>query len=107
MDNTFLFTIKANASTLPLDIEVADTFTASLISLEDGSVAVAKSLDVTDASSGKVALTFTAADISTLVLDKGSKTDRYYLRPTYKLIIACSTVNNGDFIAKVPEVYVD
>lgn len=107
MDNTFVFTIKASGSTLPMEIEVGDTFTASLIALADDSVAITKSLTVEDLVNGKVSLTITSAETATLVTDKGTKTDRYYLRPTYKLVIDCSTTNNGDFLAKVSEVYVD
>lgn len=107
MDNTFVFTIKADGSTLPMEIVVGDTFTASLIALNDDSVALTKPLVVEDALSGKVSLLITSAETSPLVVDKGSKTDRYYLRPTYKLLINCSTTNNGDFLARVSEVYVD
>lgn len=108
LDNTFVFTIKAQGSTLPMEITTGtDTFTANLISLEDGSIAVSKSLTVIDALNGKVSLVITQTESDTLTSHKGSKTDRYYLRPVYKLVIDCSTVNNGDFIAKVPEIYVD
>lgn len=107
VDNTFIFTIKATGTTLPLDIDVSDTFDARILNLEDGSLVFSKALTVTDALSGKVSLTITSEEATILSSDRGSKTDRYYLRPTYKLIIDCSTLNNGDFIAKVPEVYVD
>jgi len=109
-DNTFTFTIKQDNSTLPLTIEVGDTFFADLVSL-DGDVPYAQvtnqALVVEDAPNGKVNLVIPLADTANLVADKGTKVDRYYLRPVYKLILTCSTVNNGDFIAKVPEVYVD
>lgn len=108
-DNTFVFTIKANESTLPMEIDdiTPDTFDARLISLADGTEAISKSLTITDALSGQVSLVITTAEAADLLVSRGSATDRYYLRPTYKLIIDCSTTNNGDFIAKVPEVYVD
>ena len=107
LDNTFIFTIKADGSTLPMEIVAGDTFEAKLIELSCDNVALTKTLTVTDALSGKVSLVIPASDTISLVSDKGSKADRYYLRPTYKLIIDCSTTNNGNFIAKVPEVYVD
>lgn len=107
LDNTFVFTIKADGSTLPMTIEAGDTFNAQLVNLSTGVADVTKALTVTDGPSGKVSLVITSTETSTLESDKGSKTDRYYLRPVYKLIIDCSTTNNGDFIAKVPEVYVD
>lgn len=108
MDNTFIFTIKANGSTLPMEIEGTDTFKASLILLGTDNVVInKKNLTVIDAMGGRVSLVITAAESLTLISDKGSKTDRYYIRPTYKLLIECNTVNNGAFIAKVAEVYVD
>lgn len=107
-DNTFIFTIKQDNSTLPMTIEAGDTFVADLVSLETEEVAIAsRALTVIDAANGKVQLVYAEAEVEPLVSEKGSKADRYYLRPSYKLLIDCSTVNNGDFIAKVPEVYVD
>lgn len=107
VDNTFIFTIKADGSTLPMEIVVGDTFTAYLKSLEDGTIALTKALTVTDALSGKVTLEITEAEAALLISDRGAKEDRYYLRPNYKLVIECSTTNNGDFIAKVDNIYVD
>jgi hypothetical protein len=108
VDNNFVFTIKADGSTLPMVIEEpADTFDATLILLSDGSTALSKSLTVTDAASGQVMLTLYEGEVAGLISEKGSQTDRYYVRPTYKLLLDCNTTNNGDFLAKVPEVYVD
>jgi len=107
LDNTFVFTIKADGSTLPMEIEAGDTFESQLVSLSTDAVVLTKTLTVANALSGKVNLLITSSDTSSLSSDKGSKTDRYYLRPVYKLLIACSTTNNGNFIARVPEVYVD
>ena len=108
VDNTFVFTIKADGSTLPMTMTAGDTFTATLVSLATGSNALVKSLTKDPVlASGKVTLDITTAEASALVSEKGSKTDRYYLRPTYKMIIDCNTTNNGDFIARVSEVYVD
>lgn len=125
LDNTFVFTIKADGSTLPMTIvtsdninddiypegtspaSVPDTFVAKLYMLEDDTLADQWDVIATDPLSGKVQLSIPSADTDSLVKDKGSKTDRYYLRPVYKLIIECNTHFNGNFIAKVPEVYVD
>ena len=110
VDNTFTFTIKQDNSTLPLAIEVGDTFVADLVLL-DGDVPYGPvtntALSVDDALNGKVSLFISAANTATLVSDKASKVDRYYLRPTYKLVLKCITANNGNFVAKVPEVHVD
>lgn len=107
IDNTFIFTIKADGSTLPMTIEATDTFYSRLINLADGTTVLFKSLSILDALSGKISLEISANDTSALTSEKGAKADRYYLRPVYKLIIECNTANNGQFIAKVPEVYVD
>lgn len=107
-DNEFVFTIKANGSTEPMAItEGTDTFEASLVLLSDQSVALTKVLDTVDALSGKVGLSITALEADALINGRGSAVDRYYLKPMYKLVINCNTVNNGNFLAKICEVYVD
>ena len=120
VDNTFTFTIKQDNSTLPLTIvEGTDTFFADLILL-DGDVQYPrinnKALVVENAANGKVSLAITADEtldetgaggIIGLITDKATKVDRYYLRPTYKLLLKCVTVNNGEFVARVDEVYVN
>jgi hypothetical protein len=60
-----------------------------------------------DLLSGKVELTLTEAELAGLEVDKGSKADRYYSRPLYKIVVDCVTVNSGNFLFKVEEVYVD
>jgi hypothetical protein len=116
VNNTFTFTIKQDNSTLPLAIEVSDTFVADLVPLgSDFNYDVEMpagtfdniSMSVEDAANGKISLQISEADTQWLVADKGARVDRYYTRPTYKLVLKCNTVNNGNFIAKVPEVYVD
>lgn len=109
-DNEFIFTIKADGSTLPMVIEVSDTFVADLINLETLAIVdEARSLTISDAANGKIKLTYTESVLNTLNLEskRGSEVDKYYPKPTYKIHIKCVTTNNGDFIAKVPEVYVD
>lgn len=111
VDNTFIFTIKADGSTLPMELVSTDSFIADLVPLDpDDTTSGLTDLSLTLPSnllSGKVTLTITEAQAANLVKDMGSKTDRYYSRPTYKLVINCDTENNGQFIAKVPEIYVD
>lgn len=107
LNNTFIFTIKADGETTPMAIVGGETFTAQLVKLSDSTTVLTKTLSVEDALNGQVKLLITSSDTSSLVIDKGDKTDRYYLRPVYKLVIECRNTGNGDFIAKVPEVYVD
>ena len=105
--NEFVLTIKQTGTTLPMEIEETDTFEAQLIKLEDDSVVLTKALTTEDAVNGKVNLAITLEEASALEAEKGPKVDRYYVMPTYKLVIDCNTVNNGAFVAKVSEVYVD
>jgi hypothetical protein len=115
VDNNFTFTIKQDNSTLPLSIEISDTFLADLIPLGDFTFGEGMpagtfddiSMSVLDAPNGKISLVIPETDTQWLTIDKGARVDRYYTRPTYKLVLKCNTVNNGNFIAKVPEVYVD
>lgn len=111
VDNTFIFTIKQDNSTLPMLIDASDTFVADLVALSDGTIypqVTDKALTTVGAlANGQVSLAILDAETASLVVSKGSEVDRYYLRPTYKLVIKCITVANGEFIAKVPEVYVD
>lgn len=112
VDNTFVFTIKQDNSTLPLTILTGDTFSAKLVLLGDTPTETAFSIGTPstgtyDALNGRISLVINTAASNLLIPDIGAKVDRYYARPTYKLIIDCVTVNNGNFIAKVDEVYVD
>lgn len=107
VDNTFIFTIKRNASTLPIEIAPIDTFVASIRNKSDGTVVMTKNLSVENALGGRVALTISSTEANTLVAARGGEEDRYYLKPKYSIIIECSTVANGEFIAKVDSVYVD
>lgn len=119
-ENTFTFTIKQDNSTLPLVINYGvDTFTATLVNLKDEAdplitdatypqiVDKPMTYTIEDAAIGRVALVIPLLDTANLVASRGTAADRYYLRPTYKLVLNCVTTNNGNFIAKVAEVYVD
>ena len=107
--NEATFIIKQTGTTLPMEIEATDTFVATLVLLEnEGAInGTSYTLTIEDAINGKVKLTIPEADTVGLVSDKGCKVDRYYNKPTYKLIVECNTANNGNFIAKMPLVYVD
>lgn len=108
VDNAFVLTIKQDGTTLPMELNPSDTFLVSLVNLETGVIESEKNATLdSNLLSGKIHFTVTELEADNLVADKGSKADRYYLKPTYKLVIECNTVNNGKFIAKIPEVYVD
>ena len=93
-----------------------DTFDAKLITLETGEIVLelgaiatvnGSKLTIKDATSGRIELLLTEADIAELIVDKGPKVDRYYARPSYKMVIECNTINNGEFLATIPYVYVE
>jgi len=108
LDNDFTFIIKQQNSTLPMTLDDTDTFTAHLFRLEDNVEDDTVSFNISKESpyeDGKVALSIN--NTSHLSSERGDKSDRYYLIPTYKLVIECDTVNNGKFLAKINNVYVD
>lgn len=119
LENVFTFTIKQNGSKSPLDLtnDADSDFVGKLIKIADNSVPVDVDIDivrkgymadgVTKYDDGKIEMTISGAGVANLVSEKGTKADRYYLKPTYKLLIQCDTVGNGKFIARVDEVFVD
>ncbi len=115
LTNEFTITIKQTGTTLPMEIEATDTFkvylfnlatNTQILSTEDDPVTI--SVDSTiDTISGKIKITFNTAGVDLLTGSRGPKEDKYYLQPTYRLVIDCDTANNGKFIAKIPNVYVE
>ena len=113
--NEFIITIKQNNETLPMVIDPSDVFEVILYKLSDDSEVGIVSLvenvngvvEVYDAPNGQILVKLYDALCDTLVKDKGTKADRYYLKPTYRLSIEATTVNNGNFVAKLREVYVE
>lgn len=105
--NEYIFTIKQTGTTLPMEIDAGDTFIARLYKLEDGSELDILTVAVEDAANGKLNVSISAEDTAQLDDEKGDKADRYYSRPMYKLVIACDTLNNGKFLARLPLVYVE
>lgn len=110
LSNVFTLIIKQQGSTLPMTLVDSDTFTVKLRNVVTNAeapnvtIAVTKELPLTN---GKITLTFSGTGMADLVSSRGSKVDRYYLLPTYKLVIECNTTNNGNFIARIDDVYVD
>ena len=108
VENTFEFTIKANETTLPLELTPTDTFSCELRTLENSTVVLTKEMvKMTPLINGKVKLTLSITDSAGLESLRGAPEDKYYLKSSYSLVIIADTVGNGKFIAKVGEVYVD
>lgn len=130
IDNTFVFTVKQDASTLPQDLtnysfvvglykinsDTLGNYVDTTKTLESSIAAngiVTKTLGnvdvVKDNIGGKITIVIPQADAATLVSDRGSKADRFYAKPTYSFIIegVDTTDVTKTFIAKVNEVYVE
>lgn len=116
IDNEFIITIKKDDEVLPMIIDPSDSFTLFLHNLDtevlestlysthatdDGEITIY------DDANGKIQINMNSSLTSRLEKQRGSKADRYYLKPTYRISIYCNTVNNGKFTAKLDEVYVD
>ena len=115
MLNEFIITIKQNDSTLPMTIEDTDTFELSLFKLDtEELVATVNQTDNVntgvisfyDKPNGQIKITLHNTLVDSLVSERGDKVDNYYLVPTYRLSIECTTANNGNFVASVDRVYV-
>lgn len=115
MNNEFIITIKQNDSTLPMVIEPTDTFTVNFYNLETKEVALTVGMTLTadgqvtvyDDANGQILVALDEDAVAAMVSERGDKVDKYYLRPTYRMAIDCSTVNNGNFVAKIASVYVE
>ena len=115
MDNEYIITIKANGSTLGMQIEPTDTFevrlyrkcsdelVATIDMTEDNNGVV----DVYQAPGGKIRILLKQALVDTLDTSKGEKVDGCYPRSEYRLSVICNTANNGKFTAKLANVFVE
>ena len=116
MINEFLLTIKQNDSTLPMIIDPGDTFEAKLFELESDTVVATITMTnvigtgqitIYDDANGQILIRIDDTLINTLTKERGGKVDGYYIKPTYRIAIDCTTANNGNFVAKINKVYVD
>ena len=108
IDNSFVFTIKENGTTIPLEILPTYTFNFFLRQLSDGTRVPIANLTNISSLGGKVELTIPITTAAGLVSERGPKEDRYYLKPTYEMIIDCDTGSsaNGKFTVRMPDVRV-
>ena len=116
LTNEFILTIKQNDTLLPMIIEYSDTFKLLLINLDTDQIESTIDMDDTkadgyisvyDDANGQIKIIMNDSMTSTLEKERGPKEDRYYLKPTYKIAIDCDTSNNGHFVARLNNVYVD
>ena len=113
IQNEFIFTIKQNDSLLPMIIDLSDTFSFKIYDIDTDKLF--KEVNMTSSQDGIITI-FDAANGQIKVVlnsdplfrkERGSKEDKYYLKPTYRILIEGTTVNNGLISAKVPFVYVE
>ena len=107
-NNNYEFTIKQHGSSEPMVLSVSDTFVAKIVKLEDGTQVGSNftAAKLSPNEDGKIRITI-PGNTTGLVTSKGSGVDRWYTKPLYKLVLECNTVNNGNFIATIGEVYVE
>ena len=115
MDNEYIITIKANGSTLGMQIAPTDTFEVrlyrkcsdELVAAIDMTEDTNGVVNVYQAAGGKIRILLKQALIDTLVASKGDKVDGCYPKSEYRLSVICDTANNGKFTAKLANVYVE
>lgn len=116
LDNEFIFTIKQNDSLLPMVIDISDSFELKLFELENDLLETTLystqsnadgEIIIHSAANGQIKVIMTEALVNRLKKERGSKAERYYLKPTYRLSIESNTVNNGIMVSKIDRVFVD
>lgn len=115
MDNEYIIIIKANGSTLGMQIEPTDTFEVrlyrkcsdKLVTTVDMTEDAKGVVDVYQAAGGKIRILLKQALVDNLVASKGDKVDGCYPKSEYRINVICNTANNGKFTAKLANVYVE
>ncbi len=103
----FTIQVKENGTTLPLVLDVGDTFTFSLLNRKTGELYVdSKAMSIEDAPNGIVAGTITDVESGTLPLKVSAAEDRYMSRPNLRVAIYGTTLAQGDMTAFIDDVYV-
>ena len=117
MLNEYILTIKQNKSLLPMIIDPFDTFKIILINRDTNTVEYEIDstnltnpnghIEIFNEANGQIKVVMNVAMTSTLEKEQGPKEDRYYLKPSYKIMIEGNTVNNGYISSKIKNVYID
>ena len=116
LKNEFIITIKQNDSLLPMIIANTDAFKLTMFNRDTEAIEAVLDMDNAKAdgyiaihndANGQIKIVMNPTLTSTLEKERGPKEDRYYLRPTYRIAIECDTLNNGNFVAKLENVYID
>ena len=106
-DLDFTVQVKENGTTLPLELDVADTFNFSLVDRKIGTLYIDnKAMTITDAPNGIVAGVITALENAELPVKKAAPEDRYMSRSNLRVVINGDTVAQGNMTAFINDVYV-
>lgn len=115
--NEFIITIKKNKSLLPIVIDNTDTFKLYLKNRDTGIIEhqidninilnEKGKIEIFSSANGQIKLIMNPVMTSLLEKEIGPKEDRYYSKPSYSIYIECNTVDNGKFVPKIKNVYID
>lgn len=106
-DLDFTVQVKENGTTLPLELDVADTFNFSLVNRKTGELYIDnKAMTITDAPNGIVAGVITATENAELPVKKSAPEDRFMSRSNLRVVINGDTVAQGNMTAFINDVYV-
>jgi len=116
LKNEFYFTIKKDKELLPIVIDPSDTFRLILYDIHTDNIEIILDssapnengeIIVSDYVNGQIKVTMNETMTSALKKERGSREERYYLKPTYKMIIEANTASNGILNPKIDRVFVD
>ena len=106
--NNWTLYIKARGSLDALKLVKGDSFLAHIRERNTGETVVSSvPLTIGDPEKGEVKLTLTPEHLDQLERDVGTKANRSYLKPHYSLLIEATTANQGSFLIRVEDVYID
>lgn len=114
--NEFILTIKQNKKPLPMVIKDTDTFKLSLINQDTEQTEFELDMDNQDPNgyiaihnnvNGQIKIVMNKVMTDRLEKERGPKEDRYYLKPTYRILLEGNTTNNGYQVSKLNNVYID
>ena len=115
--NEFIITIKKNKSLLPIEIDNTDTFKLYLKNRDTGIVEheldntnldnLKGKIEIFNNANGQIKIIMNPVMTSLLKKEFGPKEDRYYSKPSYSISLECTTIDNGHFVSKIKNVYID
>lgn len=103
----FFITIKEDGTTVPLELDVSDTFTFSLVDKKYGTKYITdKTMTISDALNGEISGVITAIESATLPTKKANAEDYFIPRPNLRLVVHGDTLSQGEMTALIEDVYV-